>query len=119
MISAKELELESLSLAGMPPILSTLDDGISNLILSAQRQQKDLSEFQIPRLRTCNGPLPLQQNLAAELREDIEAFARKVEVSCSAIHASFCPQKIILGFRYIGRRPDGGGKTEGINADCR
>jgi hypothetical protein len=64
----------------MPPLPSTLGNDTFELISSAQRRQKDLSEFQLPRLRACHGPLTVQQNLAAELREDIEAFARQVEV---------------------------------------
>ncbi|KAG6844313.1 hypothetical protein H0H87_007842, partial [Tephrocybe sp. NHM501043] len=45
----------------------------------AKRRQNDLVEFQVPRLRSCQGPLSLQQNLAAELREDIDSFAQHVE----------------------------------------
>ncbi|KAG6819698.1 hypothetical protein H0H93_009492 [Arthromyces matolae] len=58
--------------------LRTSDDA-TQLISDVKRRQNDVVEFQIPRLRSCNGPLSLQQNLATELREDIETLARKVE----------------------------------------
>lgn len=64
----------------MPPLPTTLDDESLQLISSAKRHQKDLSEFQIPRLRTCKGPLSLQQTLAVELREDLDIFAKEIEV---------------------------------------
>ncbi|EMD35457.1 hypothetical protein CERSUDRAFT_96573 [Gelatoporia subvermispora B] len=63
----------------MPPIPSTLDEQTSALIASLQRRQKDLAEFQIPRLRTCTGPLATQQQFAVELREDLDAFSRQVD----------------------------------------
>jgi protein transport protein SEC20 len=64
----------------MPPLPNTFNDDSLELILSLQRRQKDLSEFQIPRLRACVGPLSLQQDQATELREDIDTFARQLEV---------------------------------------
>ena len=63
----------------MPPIPSTLDSDARELILALERKQKDLQDFQIPRLRTCKGPLANQQQFASELREDTEAFAKQVE----------------------------------------
>lgn len=65
----------------MPPLPNTLDEHTLQLVESARRLQNDLQEFQIPRLRQCLGPLSLQQTLAAELREDVDSFARQVEVS--------------------------------------
>jgi protein transport protein SEC20 len=62
------------------PLPSNLPSETIQLISSAQRHQAHLFELQIPALRTCKGPLSLQQSLAAELREDIEAFSRQVEV---------------------------------------
>lgn len=64
----------------MPPIPITFDDGTKDAIEALERRQKDLREFQIPRLRTCKGPLALQQQYAAEIREDVEVLARQVEV---------------------------------------
>jgi protein transport protein SEC20 len=64
----------------MPPIPRTLDQDTLALISSAHRRANDLSECQIPRLRECRGPLSLQQNLAGELREDLDRFSRQVEV---------------------------------------
>ncbi|OSX61005.1 hypothetical protein POSPLADRAFT_1057949 [Postia placenta MAD-698-R-SB12] len=63
----------------MAPIPSTLDETTRKLVESLDRRRKDLSEFQIQRLRTCTGPLPVQQQYAAELREDLDGFARQVE----------------------------------------
>ncbi|KAJ7359224.1 Sec20-domain-containing protein, partial [Mycena albidolilacea] len=63
----------------MAPLPNTFDEETLQLIAAAQRHEKDLAEFQIPRLRSCRGPLSLQQNLAAELREDIDTFARQIE----------------------------------------
>ncbi|KAK7441005.1 Protein transport protein sec20 [Stygiomarasmius scandens] len=63
----------------MPPLPPTFDEETSQLIASARRHERDIADFQIPRLRDCKGPLSLQQNLATELREDIDAFARQVE----------------------------------------
>ncbi|KAJ7229143.1 Sec20-domain-containing protein [Mycena pura] len=61
----------------MPP--PTFDEETLQLIAAAQRHERDLAEFQIPRLRSCQGPLSLQQTLAAELREDVDTFARQIE----------------------------------------
>ncbi|EED83128.1 predicted protein [Postia placenta Mad-698-R] len=63
----------------MAPIPSTLDETTRKLVESLDRRRKDLSEFQIQRLRTCTGPLPVQQQYAAELREDLDIFTRQVE----------------------------------------
>lgn len=49
------------------------------LIASIQRHQSDLTQLQIPRLRSCTGPLSVQQNLAAELREDMDTFEERVQ----------------------------------------
>jgi len=63
----------------MPPLPSTLGEEIASAIESLRRRRKDLSDFQIQRLRTCTGPLAVQQQYAAELREDLDIFARQVE----------------------------------------
>ncbi|KAJ6486623.1 hypothetical protein C8R45DRAFT_1097912 [Mycena sanguinolenta] len=52
---------------------------LSGSMLSAQEHEKDLTESKIPRLRSCRGPLSLQQDLAAELHDDIDTFARQIE----------------------------------------
>ena len=67
----------------MPPLPSTLDSETQGLISSTRRRQSDLSEFQIPRLRDCRGPLAVQQTILADVREDMETFARQVEVKTS------------------------------------
>ena len=64
----------------MPPLPTTFDDGAKALIDTLERRQKDIRDFQIPRLRDCKGPLSLQQQYAAEIREDIDVFAKQVEV---------------------------------------
>ncbi|KAF9467826.1 Sec20-domain-containing protein [Collybia nuda] len=63
----------------MSPIPATLSEDILQLISLAERRQIDLDEFQIPRLRSCKGPLSLQQNTAAEVKDDIESFSQQVE----------------------------------------
>ncbi|KAI0366810.1 Sec20-domain-containing protein [Pilatotrama ljubarskyi] len=63
----------------MAPLPSALDEETTNLIASLERRQKDLADFQIPRLRQCTGPLNLQQQYAAELRDDLDAFAKQIE----------------------------------------
>ncbi|KZT65307.1 Sec20-domain-containing protein [Daedalea quercina L-15889] len=63
----------------MPPLPSTLNKEIISAVDSLRRQRSDLSDFQIQRLRTCKGPLAVQQQYAAELREDLDTFARQVE----------------------------------------
>lgn len=72
----------------MPPIP---DDDTKSLISSVRRRLKDLSEFQIPRLRDCNGPLAVQQNLAAELREDVDTLAKQIEVNITV----FAPYSLL------------------------
>jgi hypothetical protein len=65
----------------MPPLPTTFDDATNASIASIQRRQNDLREFQIPRLRGCSESLAIQQQYAAELREDLETITRLVEVS--------------------------------------
>ena len=65
----------------MPPLPTTFDDATNTSIASIQRRQNDLREFQLPRLRGCSDSLTVQQQYAAELREDLETITRLVEVS--------------------------------------
>jgi protein transport protein SEC20 len=65
----------------MPPLPTTFDDAINASIASIQRRQNDLREFQIPRLRGCSESLAVQQQYAAELREDLETITHLVEVN--------------------------------------
>ena len=65
----------------MPPLPTTFDDATNASIATIQRRQIDLREFQLPRLRGCSESLALQQQYAAELREDLETIMRFVEVS--------------------------------------
>ncbi len=64
----------------MPPV-PTFDDATNASIASIRRRQNDLREFQLPRLRSCSNSLTVQQEYAAEVREDLEAITRLVEVS--------------------------------------
>ncbi len=64
----------------MPPV-PTFDDATNASIASIRRRQNDLREFQLPRLRSCSNSLTVQQEYAAEVREDLEANTRLVEVS--------------------------------------
>ncbi|KAH8101157.1 Sec20-domain-containing protein [Cristinia sonorae] len=63
----------------MAPIPSVLPSEIQERISSLTRKEKDIFEFQIPRLRDCKGTLATQQQYAAELREDVDGFARDVD----------------------------------------
>ncbi|KAG8981479.1 hypothetical protein FRB94_008779 [Tulasnella sp. JGI-2019a] len=51
---------------------SSIHDGL-------RRRMKDLQEYSIPNLRDCKGPLSLQQQLAADVRDDIEIFTRELQ----------------------------------------
>lgn len=64
----------------MAPLPSSLSEELLTTIESLRRRRKDLSNFQLQRLRSCTGPLAIQQQYAAELREDLDTFARQVEV---------------------------------------
>lgn len=70
----------------MAPIPQTLDIETKDLIDGLYRREKDLAEFQVPRLRDCSGPLSVQQRLAAELREDLDVFGKQIEVSLRYIY---------------------------------
>ncbi|QRW04036.1 hypothetical protein RhiLY_03035 [Ceratobasidium sp. AG-Ba] len=63
----------------MPPISSPLFTEAQTTYEGISRILKDLNEYQIPRLRDCKGPLTLQQQFAAELRDDIDALAKRLE----------------------------------------
>lgn len=71
----------------MAPIPSLLSLETQEVISSLSRKQQDIFDFQIPRLRKCAGPLATQQQFAAELREDVDAFARRVEELDGEVHA--------------------------------
>ncbi|KAL5522741.1 hypothetical protein ACEPAG_8759 [Sanghuangporus baumii] len=75
----------------MAPIPQILDDETKVLVDKLQRRERDLVEFQIPRLRDCKGPLSLQQRLAAELKEDLDAFVKQIEIL--EIRAEEVPRK--------------------------
>ncbi|KIJ55654.1 hypothetical protein M422DRAFT_240265 [Sphaerobolus stellatus SS14] len=63
----------------MPPIRSTVQQETIDLIDSLSRRQKDLQEFQIPRLRDYKGPLITQQQYAGEIRDDLEIFSKSLK----------------------------------------
>ncbi|KAF9219490.1 hypothetical protein BS17DRAFT_789124 [Gyrodon lividus] len=63
----------------MPPIPAMFDPDALTLLEAIERCQNDLSAFQIPRLRTCTGPLVTQQAWAAEVREDVNRLAKQIE----------------------------------------
>lgn len=73
----------------MPPIPKSFDEQTIQVIDALTRRAKDLSDFQVPRLRACTGPLSVQQQLAGELREDIDAFSQQLEVSCLNTRESY------------------------------
>jgi protein transport protein SEC20 len=49
----------------------------------ARRRLVDLQTYQLPRLRDCRGPVDLQRELSAELKEDIRRVERSIDVSLS------------------------------------
>jgi protein transport protein SEC20 len=49
----------------------------------ARRRLADLQTYQLPRLRDCRGPVDLQRELSAELKEDIRRVERSIDVSLS------------------------------------
>ncbi|CAE6349566.1 unnamed protein product [Rhizoctonia solani] len=63
----------------MPPVASPLFIEAQTAHEGLSRRLRDLSEFQIPRLRDYKGSLALQQQYAAELRDDTEAIAKRLE----------------------------------------
>ncbi|EEB96675.1 hypothetical protein MPER_04150, partial [Moniliophthora perniciosa FA553] len=63
----------------MPPIPPTFDSNTQDLISSTSRLINDISEYQIPRLRDCKGPLSAQQQLANEVREDLDKLGRQIQ----------------------------------------
>lgn len=78
----------------MPPIVIELDAETIALVDHADRRARDITEFQIPRLRDCKGPLSLQQQLNAELRDDMDAFARQIEV-CTICLDAYTTLKVV------------------------
>jgi hypothetical protein len=83
----------------MPPLPTTFDDAANASIASIQRRQNDLREFQLPRLRGCTESLTVQQQYAAELREDLEAITRLVEVSLCQMLSLFMHHGMSVGLR--------------------
>lgn len=65
----------------MAPIPSRLPEDVISLLSSTERRYKHISEFTIPELRRCTGPLSVQQRLADDVREDTLALSRQIEVS--------------------------------------
>jgi len=64
---------------------SMFDDHASATLDVARRKLQDICDFQLPRLRTCESSLTDQQQLSAELREDMDRVARLVEELAVAI----------------------------------
>lgn len=73
----------------MAPIPDTFGEETRNLISSLERRQRDIIDFQIPRLRSCKGPLSIQQNLSAELREDTNRLNQQIEVCFNTLFQSW------------------------------
>ena len=64
----------------MAPIPTAIDEETQELLERTRRRQTDLVESQIPRLRQCTGSLAAQQALATGVRDDLDTFARLLEV---------------------------------------
>jgi hypothetical protein len=97
----------------MPPLPTTFDDATKASITSIQRRQNDLREFQIPRLRGCSDSLSVQQQYAAELREDLESITHLVEVSTHAFLSLFVLKEVVVGLRRDYRNSTQRAKSEG------
>lgn len=72
--------IQSLVQTTMAPIPSGFDNETNTLILDLQRRQKDLSDFQLGRLRECRESVAVQQRFANEMKEDLDFFERQTEV---------------------------------------
>ncbi len=52
-----------------------------SLISSAERRYRHLSEFEVPDLRKCTGPLTVQQTLAEEVRGSTMLLTQQIQVN--------------------------------------
>lgn len=59
------------------PVMSSETHQITT---SIRRRLADLQTYQLPRLRECMGPIDLQRELSAELKEDIRRIKRSLDV---------------------------------------
>ncbi|TFY81386.1 hypothetical protein EWM64_g2619 [Hericium alpestre] len=69
----------------MPPLPSSFDSATAASISSIGRRQIDLTDFQIPRLRACRESLTVQQQHAAEIREDLDSLTHAIEALEEAV----------------------------------
>jgi protein transport protein SEC20 len=60
--------------------MAPIPDETHALISAAKRRCGHISEVEIPKLRSCTGPLAVQQTVAEELREDTVLLTRQIEV---------------------------------------
>ena len=67
-------------LESMPPIPDPLHDETLLKLDKLSRRLEDAQSFQITRLRNHTGSIAVQQQYAAELREDTESYRRELEV---------------------------------------
>lgn len=67
-------------LLGMPPLPDPLYDETKTKLERLERRLNDAQVFQVPRLRNHVGTVALQQQYAAELREDLESCRRELQV---------------------------------------
>ncbi|EIM88926.1 Sec20-domain-containing protein [Stereum hirsutum FP-91666 SS1] len=70
----------------MPPLPPQFDEGTLASISTIERRVVDLKDFQIPRLKECRESLGVQQQYAAELRDDLEGLAGLVEALDESVH---------------------------------
>lgn len=74
-----------------PPLsLSIMSSDSTQIITSIRRRLGDLQTYQLPRLSECKGPIDLQRELSAELKEDIRRIKRSLDV-CGA-----SPWKVVV-----------------------
>src|SRR6266851_595754 len=111
-VSAPDTRQQHSSRLVMPPLPTTFEDATNASIASIQRRQHDLREFQIPRLRGCSESLTVQQQYAAELREDLETVTRLVEVSMRKTLLYIRASRLSVGIRRNCRHPAQSAQSE-------
>lgn len=70
---------------------------VPQITTSIRRRLADLQTYQLPRLRECKGPIDLQRELSAELKEDIRRIKRSLDV-----RAALCNSTVMLMAHFTG-----------------
>ena len=71
----------------MAPLPPTFNEDASSLVAAIQRRMNDVTDTQLPRLRSCKESFAVQQQYAAELQEDMDTITRMIQViTCLSTH---------------------------------